>query len=334
MDDELHEIWRDDRLIEGAARGDLHHAAGADDVAVAPLCALAQVADARPLPRLDVDPAEVVAGRRNHRYAVRSLAVAVAAVATLSTSGVSAVVTGDPFRPAKAVWHQIQENTVLRTSAGEKRVHSGAALGAPVQPATDTTGQPVRDAATPEPETAAAQGQTAQAPSRAEPEDPAAPTPPAADAREADGGGESDDAAADARTSDDRAAERPEESPPQDSAEPEPEQDSTEDQQDDDEPETQPAPDDDPQPSPGEEPDGDLDPVELPGQPEQTEQQGAIPAPSPEDSWSEDGDAGQEPLLTEPTAPATPDEYVQPGGEPAGDPATRLLGGSAQDLRR
>lgn len=126
MSDDLYEVWRDDRLIEAAARGDLLELA--DDPAAGPLLALTEVADGRPLPRFDIDGAALVDSRRNRRYAVRSLAVAVTAVATLSTSGVAAVVTGDPLRPAKAVWQQIQDHTGLRAD-DDAGADSGAALG-------------------------------------------------------------------------------------------------------------------------------------------------------------------------------------------------------------
>ncbi len=120
--DDLEGLWRDDRLVEAAARGE--HL-DSSDPAAGPLAALSRLTDARPLPRLDLDAAAVTDARRNHRYAVRSLAVAVTAVVTLSTSGVAAVVTGDPFRPAKAVWQQIQQHTVDKAHTD----HTGAPTG-------------------------------------------------------------------------------------------------------------------------------------------------------------------------------------------------------------
>jgi hypothetical protein len=121
--DDLHEVWSDDELIERLARGEVP-----DDPAVAPLVALSRLADAVPPPVPDLDPAALVDDGRNRRYAVRSLAVAVTAVVTLSTSGVAAVVTGDPFRPAKAVWQEIQEHT--GRSGEVAQVESGQATGA------------------------------------------------------------------------------------------------------------------------------------------------------------------------------------------------------------
>jgi len=132
MSDDLYEVWRDDRLIEAAARGDLLELE--DDPAAGPLVALAVLADGGSPPRLDVDEAVRVDPHTSQRYAVRSLAVAVTVVATLSTSGVAAVVTGDPFRPAKAVWHQIQDHTGLRSAGDGALAGSGAALGAPAVP--------------------------------------------------------------------------------------------------------------------------------------------------------------------------------------------------------
>jgi hypothetical protein len=119
--DDLDEVWRDDQLIERLARGE-----APDDPALAPLLALSRVADAAPAPAPDLDPAALVDDGKHRRYAVRSLAVAVTAVVTLSTSGVAAVVTGDPFRPAKAVWQEIQE----QTGSGVVQVESGEAMGA------------------------------------------------------------------------------------------------------------------------------------------------------------------------------------------------------------
>jgi hypothetical protein len=139
MTDDLHAVWRDDQLIEAAARGELYDH---DDPAAGPLRALAGLADSGPLPVLDVDMAVRAETRRNHRYAVRSLAVAVTAVATLSTSGVAAVVTGDPLRPAKAVWQEIRDHTVGRVAGEPQNVDAGRALGAPVRP----VGPPANDA--------------------------------------------------------------------------------------------------------------------------------------------------------------------------------------------
>jgi len=138
MSDDLYQVWRDDCLIEAAARGDLLELEG--DPAAGPLAALSMLADGGPLPRFDVDAPALVDSRNSQRYAVRSLAVAVTVVATLSTSGVAAVVTGDPLRPAKAVWHQIQDHTGLRSDS--PRADSGAALGPAVAPQDSDASKP------------------------------------------------------------------------------------------------------------------------------------------------------------------------------------------------
>jgi hypothetical protein len=134
---DLDDVWRDDQLIEALASGD---PVDTDDPAAAPLRALTGLVDAAPIPDYDVrdlpnlgDAVMLDTGRNNHRLAVRSLAVALTAVATLSTSGVAAVVTGDPFQPAKVVWHQIQERAGDRWGAdpadAESRLDSGSAIG-------------------------------------------------------------------------------------------------------------------------------------------------------------------------------------------------------------
>jgi hypothetical protein len=327
MADDLHEIWRDDRLIEAAARGDLQHLDDVHDPAAGPLCALAGVADARPLPRLDVDPAVLLDNRRHHRYAVRSLAVAVTAVATLSTSGVAAVVTGDPLRPAKAVWHQIQDQTTTaRAHAVGDSAESDAAVGAPADapagaataPAgTATLWQPGHAPSGP----AGTQGQTARAPVAAERADTSEPGPRPEEAAERARPSGPADAGDDSETEDRREARQAYAEQRADRSEQtEPEQDSgqQQDEQDGDDAGSQPAPQDDPQPAPGEEPDGDLDPLVLPGDPEDGEQQGARPAPLTQDPRTEDGATEEQQPLTEPT----------------GDGSTELSDGSAQDLQR
>jgi hypothetical protein len=308
MDDDLLAIWRDDRLIDAAARGDLHHTA---DAAAAPLCALARVADARPLPRLDVDPTALVDSRRNHRYAVRSLAVAVAAVATLSTSGVAAVVTGDPFRPAKAVWREIQDHTVARSDADDEALGSGAALGAPVErPATQTV---VREAGPPSDllVSDARQGQTAHAPSEGEPEATDAgvadETPPEAAPPADDDSADDDSAAGRANASSAEDAET--------SAEGQSEQDPAEEQDGDDEQSAQP-PSAEQQPPPDDQPDDDgLDPLVLPGAPSQEQEQDIAQPPSAQRAGAEGDDADEQPELDEPdsTSETTGD------GEPTDD---------------
>jgi hypothetical protein len=324
MAGELHEIWRDDRLIEAAARGDLHHTEAADDPAVGPLCALAQVADARPLPRLDVDPADLVASPHNHRYAVRSLAVAVAAVATLSTSGVSAVVTGDPFRPAKAFWHEIQDHTVARSDTVDGGLGSGSAVGAPdgAEPVARAP-ETARDVAPVVSDASGRNGQTAHAPSQAPPEQPAATTPTPQDT--ATGETEQpDDPSAREATAEDQAA--TEESRTEGSTQDEPQQESTQEQQDDEE-----SSDTEPRPPPEEDSDGDgLDPLVLPRAP--SEDEGTVqpdpaqPGPALSEPLKSDplqSDRARQPLLSEPP-PTTDLEPTSPADEAAD-------GGAAQD---
>jgi hypothetical protein len=129
---DLDDVWRDDQLIEALANG---APVDTTDPAVAPLRALTGLVDAEPLPDYDIRGLENVVmldTGRSRRLAVRSLAVALTAVATLSTSGVAAVVTGDPFQPAKVVWHQIQERAGDRWGADpaydEDRLDSGSAV--------------------------------------------------------------------------------------------------------------------------------------------------------------------------------------------------------------
>ena len=138
---DLDALWHDDRLIEAAASGDF---LDTDDPAAGALMALARVAD-DPLPPLDVD--QLIAQAERHastRYAVRSLAAAVAVVATMSASGVSAVVTGDPFRPAKAVWQQIQDHTRSPFDVDNWYGQSARAEGGAEVPATDDAARDVR----------------------------------------------------------------------------------------------------------------------------------------------------------------------------------------------
>jgi Anti-sigma-D factor RsdA to sigma factor binding region len=136
---DLDDVWRDDQLIEALASG---QPVDTTDPATAPLRALTGLVDAAPIPDYDVRDLENLGNLHNlvmldtgrsRRVAVRSLAVALTAVATLSTSGVAAVVTGDPFQPAKVVWHQIQERAGDRWGADptddEERLDSGSAIG-------------------------------------------------------------------------------------------------------------------------------------------------------------------------------------------------------------
>jgi hypothetical protein len=146
---DLDALWHDDRLIEAAAHGDI---LDTDDPAAGALMALARVGD-DPLPPLDIDALIHQAERHaSTRYAVRSLAAAVTVVATLSASGVSAVVTGDPFRPAKAVWQQIQDHTRAPFGATDEdwashsvRAHAGAEQAA--ADATERGARPARNGA-------------------------------------------------------------------------------------------------------------------------------------------------------------------------------------------
>lgn len=121
---DVDDVWHDDRLIGALARGE---AVDDTDPAVGPLRALARLAESAPAAR-PLDAVALAGERRNHRYAVRSLAVAVAVVATLSATGVAAVVTGDPLRPAKAVWQQIQHHTAAKADAGDPGLHSDDAV--------------------------------------------------------------------------------------------------------------------------------------------------------------------------------------------------------------
>jgi len=128
---DLDDVWRDDQLIEALANGE---PVDTTDPAVAPLRALTGLVDAEPIPDYDIRGLENIVmldTGRSRRLAVRSLAVALTAVATLSTSGVAAVVTGDPFQPAKVVWHQIQERAGDRwgvdPASDEDRLDSGSA---------------------------------------------------------------------------------------------------------------------------------------------------------------------------------------------------------------
>jgi hypothetical protein len=133
---DLDDVWRDDQLIEALASGEPVDTA---DPAAAPLRALTGLVDAAPIPDYDIRDLETLGNivvldtGRSRRVAVRSLAVALTAVATLSTSGVAAVVTGDPFQPAKVVWHQIQERAGDRWGGDplddEDRLDSGSAIG-------------------------------------------------------------------------------------------------------------------------------------------------------------------------------------------------------------
>lgn len=122
LTDQIDQMWRDDRLVEALAR---REPVVDDDPALGALLALTRVGDA-PLPDGAVDASGVVDQARHRRYAVRSLAAAVTAVATLSTSGVAAVVTGDPLQPAKAVWEQFHSYGDIARAPGAD-VRSGAA---------------------------------------------------------------------------------------------------------------------------------------------------------------------------------------------------------------
>ncbi|HEX2177660.1 MAG TPA: hypothetical protein VHG70_17285 [Nocardioidaceae bacterium] len=220
---DLDDVCHDDRLIEAAARGE--HLDGTDPAA-GPLLALSRVADARPLPRLDLDPGMFADPYRNRRYAVRSLAAALATVATLSTSGVAAVVTGDPFRPAKAVWEQIQEHTRHRVHIQGQRPDSDSASVTGRSPASSVSSGPSRPsgavpAPPPEapPKEPAGRAVTGQAVTGSEPsarEVAAAPVRPDAAARSERPTSGEPQRTPDARQSGSHAAEtRPEQDAPQ-----------------------------------------------------------------------------------------------------------------------
>jgi hypothetical protein len=305
MSDDLYEVWRDDRLIEAAARGDLVELE--NDPAAGPLLALTELADSRPLPRLDIDGAALVDSRRNHRYAVRSLAVAVTAVATLSTSGVAAVVTGDPFRPAKAVWHQIEDHTGLRADGDDAQAGSAAALGGPA-------GQPV-DAADDAPMPSSAllaggsplEGITARAPVRMDEQrsrEQAGEPDGARSLGDTDPAGEGTqptDAERDARQSQeqDSSGDSPgsTESDPAEPSEPtDPEQ-----QEPGDDSDSEPAPQDQ-QPAPDDGSDGDLDDLVQPQEPDQDD-----PRTRPVPTLPEDGVADRGQVLRAPLSGAAED---------------------------
>ncbi|MGH3314990.1 MAG: anti-sigma-D factor RsdA [Nocardioidaceae bacterium] len=138
---DLDDVRRDDQLIEALAGGE---PVDTNDPAAAPLRALTGLVDAKPIPDYtirDLENIVLLDTGRSRRVAVRSLAVALTAVATLSTSGVAAVVTGDPFQPAKVVWHQIQERAGDRWGADplddEARLDSGSAIGGDTDAGTD-----------------------------------------------------------------------------------------------------------------------------------------------------------------------------------------------------
>jgi hypothetical protein len=299
MSDDLYEVWRDDRLIDAAARGDLLELQ--DDPAAGPLVALSMLADSRPLPRLDVDAAALVESRHSHRYAVRSLAVAVTVVATLSTSGVAAVVTGDPLRPAKAVWHQIQDHTGLRADAEEPQADSDSALGVPaVQPVGADASRP-SDLAVPQ-AASRADGLTARAPIR--------PSGQASD----DDPATTEDAQAHGDV--DQTEEGPQPTYPEDDAQQSDEQArsqepaDTEGQEPGDEPGSQPTPDDEQQPAPD---DGSDDDLEDLAQPEAPDQGPGELAPTRR-VLPEDGVADQEQVLRRPsdeTVPVAPEGTLQ-----------------------
>jgi len=303
MSDDLYELWRDDRVIEAAARGDLLELE--NDPAAGPLLALTEVADGRPLPRLDIDGAALVDSRRNHRYAVRSLAVAVTAVATLSTSGVAAVVTGDPLRPAKAVWHQIQDHTGLR--ADDAQADSGAALGGPTgAPLGPEADQPKPPAVLPA-SGAPVEGITARAPFRTDEaagdetegttgsqtygEEPGDDTQPLASQSDTEQSqAQEPDSADSTESSDSQTSDPSDPSEPSEPSEPsgptDPEQ-----QEPSDDSGSEPAPEDQP-PAPD---DGSGDLGDLVRKPA-LEEPGVRPAPAP----PEDGVADHEQLLREP----------------------------------
>jgi hypothetical protein len=123
--DQIDQMWRDDRLVEALSR---REPVAFDDPALGPLLALTRVGEA-PGPDRAVDATGVVDQARHRRYAVRSLAAAVTAVATLSTSGVAAVVTGDPLHPAKAVWEQIRSHGEIARGAEDGSALSGTSRG-------------------------------------------------------------------------------------------------------------------------------------------------------------------------------------------------------------
>jgi len=290
MSDDLYEVWRDDRLIDAAARGDLLELQ--DDPAAGPLVALSMLADSRPLPRLDVDAAALVDSRHSHRYAVRSLAVAVTVVATLSTSGVAAVVTGDPLRPAKAVWHQIQDHTGLRADADALPTGSGSAPSVPaVQPVGADASRPsdlaLSRGASP------AEGLTARAPTR-----PSVPAPgDHATTEDPRAYGEEDPAQEGARAApaEDDSQQSDEQAQSQESADPE-------EQEAGDDPASEPSAEDEQEPTPGDESDDDLQDIVQTDTPDQ----GPDALVPTRRALPEDADTDQEQVLGQPSGEPLP----------------------------
>jgi len=297
MSDDLYEVWRDDRLVDAAARGDLLELQ--DDPAAGPLVALSILADSRPLPSFDIDAAALLDSRHSHRYAVRSLAVAVTVLATLSTSGVAAVVTGDPLRPAKAVWHQIQDHTGLRADGEESQADSDSALSVPAAQPAGADASRLPDVAVPR-DASRAEGLTARAPIRQSEQvshDDAATTE---DAQAFDG--------------ERPAEERSQPTYAEDDAQQPGEQGRAQEQGDDEEQEPdedqQPTPDDEQQPTPDDESDDDLEDVVEPDAPDQGPGQ---LAPTRR-TLPGDRDADREQVLRRPSSqplPVAPEETLQ-----------------------
>lgn len=303
---DIDEVWHDDRLIGALARGE---AVDDTDPAVGPLRALARLAESAPASGGRLDTVALAGERRNHRYAVRSLAVAVTVVATLSTTGVAAVVTGDPLRPAKAVWQQFQHHTAAKADPSDESLHSDDAVAdaareragdaAQLPPPAETVGVRSADAgeaqrhdwSAPQGPAAAPQAENRSADGSADgaAHAPAEPERSGAEQRRADPDAApaagSDEPAADAEAEDDSQARRsqPSEPPPENQDEaPPPAEGPDDDAPDGDAPDGD-APD-------GEAPDGeDLEPpVELMRTQEQEdphllrERSGDLPAPA----WS------------------------------------------------
>ena len=301
MSDDLYEVWRDDQLIEAAARGDLLEIA--DDPAAGPLAALSVLADAAPLPRLDFDSAALVDSHTTQRYAVRSLAVAVTAVATLSTSGVAAVVTGDPLRPAKAVWHQIQDHTGFRSDSAD-----AGAVGPAVDPRDADASRPAEVSVTPR--TRPTGGLVVRAPAGEPVQAPGDQATMPADAQSAP----AEDPAAESTqpSTDDDAQSSDEQDQSQESTDPA----GTEDQQPSDDTSSEPAPGEEQQPpQDGQSDDGGLGdvvpttPGDIPGDIQGDIQGDGTTQPLPADGTGTEDGAAQDPA--QPSVGDTAQDGVQ-----------------------
>jgi len=119
---DLNDLMATDALLDALGAGE--QVDGHDPVA-GPLAALAGFAQADPLPQADPQPVRVTptpqasepapaphahrtfGTRAERRFALRSLAAGVAVVGVVSTGGISAAVTGDPFRPVDIVLDQM-----------------------------------------------------------------------------------------------------------------------------------------------------------------------------------------------------------------------------------